>query len=141
MALNSLEQNYIFNIANKNEKNINDIHRKENYFLHIPMFSGRINLGDYVQTIAVKQILDSLYQADCIRSGGNGVKPFLGVPMRTWPGQNPQTQLFAHLLSNLHDRLVYGEVLRKSLQMVADTSPQHLKIGPLLLPACLLEGK
>ena len=70
MALNSLEQNHIFNIANKNEKNINDIHRKENYFLlfnyflHIPMFSGRINLGDYVQTIAVKQILDSLYQAD-----------------------------------------------------------------------------
>ena len=27
----------------------------------------------------------------CIRSGGNGVKPFLGVPMRTWPAQNSQT--------------------------------------------------
>ena len=26
-----------------------------------------------------------------IRSGGNGVKPFLGVPMRMWPAQNSQT--------------------------------------------------
>ena len=71
-------------------------------------------------------------QDKCIRSGGNGVKLFLNAPTRIRLEQDYQTQLLAHLLSKLHNWLVHREVLG---------SPQHLKIGPLLLPACLLEGK
>lgn len=71
MLFNTIEQKYIYDITSKIEQINYDKYSKIsfllfNYFLHIPMFSGRINMGDYVQTIAVKQILDTLYQSDYI---------------------------------------------------------------------------
>ena len=73
MILNSIEQKYIYEIANKSTYEKIDKYENQkiqfllfNYFLHIPMFSGKINIGDYVQTIAVKKILDTLYHAKYI---------------------------------------------------------------------------
>lgn len=67
--LRSIEQKYIYDICNVNyEKKYNHSEEQNlnflllNYSLHIPMFSGRINMGDYVQTLAVKKLLDSTFQ-------------------------------------------------------------------------------
>ena len=74
LLLRSNEQKFIFDIIDNNintnykkvemsgnEDNLKNNFLLFNYFLHLPIFSGNINLGDYVQTIAVKNILDNLY--------------------------------------------------------------------------------